>query len=299
MNMRVLEFMDVQRSFSGNPDVLNGISFTVEAGEVVGLLGRNGAGKTTMLRIAMGMLTAHGGQVKVFGMDPREDAVAIKKQIGYVAENHSMPPFMRISDVIRMHRSLFSDWDTEMAGELINRFKLPLDQKVGGLSKGQTQQVALLCAVAHRPPLLVLDEPAGGLDPAARRLFLETSIRHLSDTGSTILFSSHHMTDIERLAGRLLMVHEGQIWIDSDVDSIREGYCLALLPVSDATSGETLLSLDNCLCVRERDGVMRAVFEASQDRVRQSLGASVPQDALRISVLDLEEMFIELVGGAS
>jgi len=292
--MKVLEFKDVHRAYGRGRDVLDGVSFTVEAGEVVGLLGRNGAGKTTLLRIVMGMLAAREGEARVFGLDPRRDAVSVKRRIGYVAEDQQLPPFLKVRDVLELHSGLFPDWDEALAADLSGRFDLPLGARISTLSKGQARQVALLCAVAHRPELLVLDEPAGGLDPAARRLFLETSIRHLSDTGSTILFSSHHMTDVERLAGRLMMIHEGQIWIDSDVDSIREGYCLAVLPAGEGPSRADLLGRSDCLCVRERDGQLRAVFEAAADGIRLDLGAEVP-----VTVLDLEEMFIELVGGAS
>ena len=296
---KVLEFMDVHRSYHGGPDVLDGVSFSVEGGEVVGLLGRNGSGKTTMLRIAMGMLEAQRGDVRVFGLDPRRDAVQIRRRIGYVAEDQQLPPFLKVGAVIDLHRGLYPGWDPEMAADLAGRFNLPIDARISSLSKGQARQVALLCAVSHRPDLLVLDEPAGGLDPAARRLFLETSIRHLGDTGSTILFSSHHMNDIERLAGRLLMIHDGGLWIDSDVDSIREGYCLAMLPAGAGYDTASLLKLDSCLCVRERDGVLRAVFESSPGRTRQSLGMDKRESDLKVAVLDLEEMFIELVGGAS
>ena len=149
---------------------------------------------------------------------------------------------------------------------------------------------------SHRPRLLLLDEPAGGLDPAMRREFLETAIQLLGESGSTILFSSHHMTDVERLASRLVMLHDGQKWIDSSLDDVREGYCLAMVPTG-GIDPERLLALGACLSVRERDDAVRAVFELTPDRCRQTLMRDLGLDDVRCVPLPLEEMFIELVGG--
>jgi len=207
--MSIVEFREVHRGYTRGVDILNGLTLGVEAGQVVGLLGRNGAGKTTLLRLAMGMLAPQSGQVRVFDLDPRRQAVEVKQRIGYVSEEQILPPFLRVGQVIDLHRGLFPTWDPALAGRLIERFDISARAKIKTLSKGQARQVALLCAVAHRPELLLLDEPAGGLDPAARREFLETSIQLLNEEGTTILFSSHHMTDVERLADRIVMIDDG------------------------------------------------------------------------------------------
>jgi ABC-2 type transport system ATP-binding protein len=175
-------------------------------GEVVGIIGRNGAGKTTLIRIAMGMLFPNAGSVRVFGLSPTVDPVAVKKRIGYVAEEQVLPTGSSIAALIALHRYLFPAWDDELARELLDWFRLTVRAKIGQLSKGEARQVALLCAVCHRPELLILDEPAGGLDPAARREFLETSIQLLNREGTAILFSSHYMNDVERLAGRVVLL---------------------------------------------------------------------------------------------
>jgi ABC-2 type transport system ATP-binding protein len=152
-----------------------------------------------------------------------------------------------------------------------------------------------LCAVSHRPELLILDEPAGGLDPAARREFLETSIRLLNETGTTILFSSHHMGDVERMASRLIMIHEHEKWIDSDLDDIRDGYCLALVP-ADAASTEVLLGMSDCLCARERGTALHAVFASAPETCRAAVARHIGRDDVQCRPLPLEDMFIELVG---
>ncbi len=226
----IIEFNDIHRAYTRGVDVLHGVTFSIEPGEVVGLLGKNGAGKTTLVRIAMGMIEAQKGRVSLFGMDPRTRAVEVKKRVGYVSEDQILPEFMRVGDIIRLHKGLFPGWDEALERELTRKFNIPLGAKIKSLSKGQARQVALLCAVAHKPELLILDEPAGGLDPAARREFLETSIQLLNEAGTTILFSSHYMSDVERLAGRIVMIHEGEVLIDTDMDALREGHSLGSRP---------------------------------------------------------------------
>jgi len=302
--MKVLDLDNIHRSYEAGSKVLEGVSLNVEPGEVVGLLGRNGAGKTTLIRIAMGMLEADQGRVRVFGQDPRQEPVAIKRRVGFVAEDQILPDFLKVSEVIDLHRNLFPTWDDEMARRLGMRFDLPLDRKIKDLSKGLARQVALLCAVSHRPELLILDEPAGGLDPAARREFLETSIELLSETGTAILFSSHYMTDVERMASRLVMIHDRQKWIDSSLDDLHEGYCLALVPHgSDRTgsevSSERLLSVDGCLCARTRDDAIHAIFEHDAEACTELLQRELGIAGANCRPIELEAMFIELVGGNS
>jgi len=300
--MNIIEFKNVHRAYVKGEDVVKGITFGLHAGEVVGLLGRNGAGKTTLIRIAMGMLEAQTGTVRLFGLDPRVEPVEVKQRVGYVSEDQVLPAFMRVREVIAMHRRLFKNWDDEMARGLVERFRLPLESRISGVSKGQARQVALLCAVSHRPELLLLDEPAGGLDPAARREFLETSIQLLNETGTTILFSSHHLNDVERLADRVVLIHEGELLIDSDMDVMHEGYSIALVPYEANGDGAIRRSLarhDHCIAVREKPDALHAVFSLPPDRARDVLGEQFGIAGAHCRTAVLEEMFIELVEGQS
>jgi ABC-2 type transport system ATP-binding protein len=295
--MNVLELRGVTRAYERGVNVLDNLDLTVAEGEVIGLLGRNGAGKTTLLRIAMGLLEAQSGSVTVLGYDPRRDPLAVKRQVGYVAEDQTLPGFLSVQETLDLHRRLYPGWDQDLARDLGSRFRMQPGQKIKHLSKGQARQVALLCAVSHRPPLLLLDEPAGGLDPAMRREFLETAIQMLGETGTTILFSSHHMTDVERLASRLVMIHDGQKWIDSDLDDVREGYCLVLAPADRVPDPQAWLRHPRCLTVRRRDHDVRAVFELEPDAALQMLKDEASDVGARAVPLNLEDMFIELVGG--
>lgn len=295
--MTIVDFREVHRAYTKDEDVLAGVTFTIEPGQVVGLLGKNGAGKTTLLRIAMGMIETQEGSVRVFGLDPRTDPIEVKRRVGYVSEDQILPGHLRVDGVIALHKNLFPTWDDELARGMIERFSIPGQRKIKTLSKGQARQIALLCAVAHRPELLVLDEPAGGLDPAARREFLETSIQLLNESGTTILFSSHYMTDVERLADRIIMLHDGRVLIDTELDELRENYSLAMVRRQDGISREQLLALGTCLGVRDRADALHAVFEMEPAGVETLLGGEMGLSEVRYTRIGLEEMFIELAGG--
>src|SRR5450432_303607 len=292
----VLEFRDIARSFKRNVPVLNGVTFAMQEGEVAALLGRNGSGKTTLIRIAMGMLFPHGGSVRVFGASPTEDPVAIKRRIGYVAEDQVLPPGSSIAELIALHRYLFPRWDGALERQLLDRFGLSPAQRIKQLSKGQARQVALLCAVCHRPELLILDEPAGGLDPAARREFLETSIQLLNREGTAILFSSHHMNDVERLGGRVVLLDGGKIRLDCDLDDLHEDYSGAFIPMSATPDAAAIERLPGCLRARPVFDDWHAVFEGTPDSVRRRLKEGLGIDDVRCVRVPLEELFVEMVG---
>jgi len=297
--MTALEFDGVHRSYTRGTDVLAGVSFSLGPGEVVGLLGKNGAGKTTLIRIAMGMIEPQHGTVRVLGLSPREKPVELKRRVGYVAEDQILPPFLTVGQVVDLHRGLYPTWDDAMASDLLDQFELPQRARIRTLSKGQARRTALLCAVAHRPKLLLLDEPASGLDPAARREFLETSIRLLNESGSAILFSSHYMTDVERMADRIVMVHGGKVLIDNGLDELREGFALAMVPRDASIDRKRLLALTGCLGVRERLDAWHLVLRLSPGEARALLRDELQIHDASCRAIPLEDMFVELAGGRS
>jgi ABC-2 type transport system ATP-binding protein len=297
--MTILEFNDIYRAYRPGKAVLDGVTFTLDAGDVVSLLGRNGAGKTTLLHIAMGMLEPQRGSVRVFELDPRRDPIEVKRRVGFVSEEQILPPFLKVDEVIDLHRRLFPSWDDDLARRLSEQFQISPRARIKSLSKGQARQVALLCAVSHRPELLLLDEPAGGLDPLARREFLETAIQLLNEAGTTILFSSHYMSDVERLAGRIVMLHDHKVLVDNGLDQLREAFCVALVPHDPDITRERLLSVDGCMGVRHRADAMHAVFRLDAGTSQSLLEDELGIPGINCRPVALEEMFIELAGGAS
>jgi ABC-2 type transport system ATP-binding protein len=292
----ILEFDNITRAYKKGVPVLDGVSFTMNEGEVVGLLGRNGAGKTTLIRIAMGLLYPQEGSVRVFGISPTEDPVAVKQRIGYVSEDQILPPGSTVAELIDFHRYLFPRWDDILKRDLLERFGLSIYAKIKRLSKGQARQVALLCAICHRPDLLLLDEPGGGLDPAARREFLEASIQLLNREGSAILFSSHHMSDVERLGGRVVLLDEGKVRLDCDLDRIREDLCVAMLPRASAPDAAVLERTPGCLRVRPVFDDWHAVFQGAPEEVEKKLKPLLGGVHVQCVRVPLEELFVELVG---
>jgi len=295
--MTILQMHDIHRSFEPGIPVLEGINLEIGSGEVVGLLGRNGAGKTTLIHIALGMLRQQQGSVAVFGLDPHEQPVAVKQRVGFVSENQVLPMYLRVREVVQLHRELFPSWDEEMARQLIERYDIRPGVRIKTLSKGQARQVALLCALCHKPEILLLDEPAGGLDALARREFLETAIQALNETGTTILFSSHYLSDVERLAGRVVMLHEAKILIDNSIDQLHEAFSIALVPHRPQGTTDALLALPECLGVRRRTDALHAVFSLDPEQARALIEKRLEIPDVLCRTAGLEEMFIEIAGG--
>ncbi len=292
----VLEFDHVARAYVHGVPVLNDVTFSITEGEVVGLLGRNGSGKTTLIHIAMGLLFPQNGSVRVFGLSPTENAVEVKRRIGYVAEDQVLPVTSTIGELIAFHRFLFARWDEALERQILDRFKLVHGNKIAKLSKGQSRAVALLLAICHTPELLILDEPAAGLDPAARRDFLEVAIQFLNRGGATILYSSHYMNDIERMGSRVVMLDGGKVYLDSSVDRLREEYCLALVPMQSVPEAKRLEQLPGCVRARGRYGEWHTVFAGNPATVRALLEQSLGTNNIRCERLTLEELFVELMG---
>jgi ABC-2 type transport system ATP-binding protein len=292
----VLEFDQVYRAYWERRPVLSGVSLSLKQGEVVGLLGRNGTGKTTLLRLAIGLLRPQSGTVRVFGLSPIEEPVAVKKRVGYVAEDQVLPPEARVEEIIRFHRFLFPEWDMDLERQLLDRFNVGPAAKIRTLSKGEARRVALLCAVCHRPELLILDEPAGGLDPSVRREFLETVIQLLNREGTAILFSSHQMTDVERIATRVVLLDGGRVRLDESMEGLREGYCLAMVPQSAVPDARTLEQVPGCLRVRQSGDDWHAVFQRTPEAAEAELHRALGQDGVRCLQVPLEDLFVEMLG---
>ena len=187
----------------------------------------------------------------------------------------------------------------ELEDTLRQRFDVDPRARVKTLSRGQARQLALLCAVSHRPDLLILDEPAGGLDPAARREFLETAIQLLSESGTTILFSSHHMSDVERMADRIVLLHDRVVLIDAALDDLRENYVLAVLPLDAGIDIERLAAVQGCLRVRRHHQTLHAVFAGRAAEISSRLESELGTTDASCRHVPLEDLFVELLGASS
>lgn len=209
MSENVVELDGVSRRF-GKTVALDGLSLRVPRGCVYGLVGVNGAGKTTLIKHILGLLKARSGSVRVFGLDPVRNPVAVLRRIGYLSEERDLPEWMRIDELMRYTAAYHPNWDQAHAEELLRTFGLDASKKVKNLSKGMRAQAGLVAAVAHRPDLLVLDELSTGLDAVIRRDILKAIIRTVADDGRNAIFSSHLLDEVEQMSDFISMVHEGR-----------------------------------------------------------------------------------------
>ena len=219
----VIEVSKLTRRF-GARDALSSVTLSLPRGAVYGLVGANGAGKTTLIKHILGLLRAESGSVRVFGLDPVADPVAVLSRIGYLSEENDLPGWMCIDELIRYSRAFYPAWDDAYAEELRRRFALDPAAKIKNLSKGQKARAGLLVALAHRPELLVLDEPSSGLDPIVRRDILGAVIRTIADEGRTVLFSSHLLEEVEQVADHVTMISHGAIVLSGSLAAIRESH---------------------------------------------------------------------------
>jgi ABC-2 type transport system ATP-binding protein len=215
-----LEFRGVARRF-GDRAVLRGLDLQVRPGQIHALLGRNGSGKTTALRILLGFLAPHAGQSFVLGKPSDALGPDDRGRIGYVSEDHHLYRGLRVAETVAFEAGTRARFDRGFADRALARCGLTARARVGQLSRGQRAQLALVLAVASRPEVLVLDDPALGLDVVMRRELLEVMIDLLADRGLGVLFSSHFLDDVERVADRISILHGGRLIVDAATDDIK------------------------------------------------------------------------------
>jgi ABC-2 type transport system ATP-binding protein len=203
---------------------LDRVSLRVPRGSVFGLVGENGAGKTTLIRHLLGLLRPTAGTVRVFGRDPVADPPGVLGNIGYLSEENDLPGWMRVTQLLGYMAAFYPRWDAGYAEELRESFGLDPSARVKNLSKGQRARAGLVIALAHRPDLLVLDEPSSGLDPLVRRDILTAIIRTIAEEGRTVLFSSHLLDEVEQVSDHVAMLHKGRLLFCAELDDIKESH---------------------------------------------------------------------------
>ncbi len=216
----VIQLTDVSKTYAGQ-QALDRVSLAVPPGVVFAILGENGAGKTTALRILLGLTAQDAGDVRVLGLDSSRDGVAIRHRVGYVAERPALYEWMTVDEIGWFAAGYYAAEYHAQYCELANRFELPPDRRIRQLSKGMRSKVALSLALAHQPELLVLDEPTSGLDAVVRREFLESMVDLTAD-GRTVLLSSHQIHEVERVADIVAILHEGHILVCEPLDSLKQ-----------------------------------------------------------------------------
>lgn len=291
---RPITFEKVHRRF-GPQVVLRGFDLVVRPGEIHALLGRNGSGKTTALRILLGFMAPHKGRTTVLGTDSRQLGPAERGRIGYVSEDHRLYPTMRVGEVLAFEAGTRTRFDRDLALQAAARCGLGDKLWVARLSRGQRAQLALIVAVASQPEVMVLDDPALGLDVVMRRELLDVMIDLLGDRGISVLFSSHILTDVERMADRITILHEGHRIVDAPLDQLKQRVQRRFWR-APAERARLLTGLPGVLRVVKRpDG-----FELTTADLAAADEARLQADGARLTSampLSLEELFLDLTRG--
>ena len=273
---------------------LHDIDLELPTGQVMGLVGVNGAGKSTLLRMLMGLVRADGGEVEVLGQRLPQAQVAVKRDIGYASDD------MRLyrGQTLRWHmdfiRGIYPGWDEDYAQDLLKRFDLKPQQRLGGFSHGQRVKALLLLIFARHPRLLWLDEPTTGLDPVARGEVLDALADVLRDEERSILFSSHNTADIEQIADSITFLHGGGIVASRDKESFLDGW-RRILCRGEAT--DALRRLPGMALVRDSAPMVElktGAFDATTLPALQALGLTVEA----VETMALEDIFVTTVHGS-
>lgn len=273
--------------------VLKGISATVQRGDVIGLLGLNGAGKTTLLETALGFALTDAGSVRIFGA---ESALvtdeARKHRIGFVPQQDELLEQMKGREYLDLIARFYPNWNPALIDRLAAEWAVPLDMHIRKLSLGQRQKLSILAALGHEPELLILDEPVASLDPVARRQFLKELITLASTGERTILFSTHIVSDLERVANRVWIMQDGYLKVDEPLDMLKERTVRLRLP--SQTRLPAGFSDAGVLSRQEQLGSQTLVLSHWSEHHQQQL-ARAGIDA-NVEFLSLEDIFLELHG---
>ncbi len=276
----------------GKNNAVRDLSFEVPVGRVCGLVGPNGAGKTTTIKILLNLLQPDAGQVRVLGLDPWTDSLELRRRIGYVPEHHNIYQWMKVNQVLEFAAGLFPTWDWQEVERINDVLQLPRDRKVMNLSRGELAKLALITALAHQPVLLILDEPTSGLAPLIRRDFLDAIALLIENHDRTMFFSTHILSDVERVADHVIEMDQGGIVADQPLDELRSRFVKASFLFDNPPPPE--LEVPGARRVEKGLREWVAVLDNNETIIRElklHLGAS---DCLT-QPLSLEDAFIELV----
>jgi ABC-2 type transport system ATP-binding protein len=286
----VIEIQNLTRRY-GKQDAVNGLSLTVRPGRCYGFFGRNGAGKTTTIKCLLNLLRPTSGSVRVFGLDPQNDEVAVKSRIAYVPDVVAFYPWMTVRDTLEYLASFRAHWNRDIESDLLARFGLNESQKACDLSKGQKTQLALISAICPEPELLVLDEPTSGLDPIVRREFIQTVIGAYQSSDAakrTVFVSTHLIAEFEGLIDEFTIIEQGRALLTLEADAARDRFKKIRARFAQPPAR---LDLPGALSVKQSGREVEIVANGSSEALLAELKAHSPED-VQTESLTLEEIFV-------
>ncbi|HEX2092256.1 MAG TPA: ABC transporter ATP-binding protein [Longimicrobiaceae bacterium] len=293
-----IETRSVRKRYDPGAVALDGLDLQVPTGAVYVLAGPNGSGKSTAIRVLLDIVRADSGTARVLGIETTSDPALVRAQIGYVPETSETGyESFTVERFFRHHAAFFEGWDWEYAGLLCRRLNVRYMESMERLSKGALRSAILVTALAHRPPVLLLDEPTDGLDPVAREEFIALLVDHLADSPTTLLWSTHHVHEVERLADHLGVLREGRLVLQASRDEVRLRLRRYRAGVPEGWTGAP--GLNGQVLLREGEGreVALTVWGEEREVVERlaAAGATV-RDAVPLS---MEEATLALLRAGS
>jgi ABC-2 type transport system ATP-binding protein len=286
----VLRIAGLRKAFERR-EVLCGVDWEVPAGRVIGLLGRNGAGKTTLLRCLLGLAPVDAGTLELFGAPMVEPGGERLHRVGFVPQNFELFPWMKVKSYLDFTAAFYARWNHALADRLLGEWQLDPKQKIGRLSQGQRQKLAIVRAIAPEPDLLVLDEPVASLDPQARRAFMGELLALMGAPGKTVIFSTHITADLERADADIALLRDGRIQFTRPLAELKARLCHAVLNRPAGWSAPP--ALEGVLKSRVAGASLHLLLEdVPPERLHQL--AKDEDASLRIEMPTLEDLFVEL-----
>jgi ABC-2 type transport system ATP-binding protein len=288
-----IQTRDLRKSY-GRFEAVRGLNLSVARGRITGFLGRNGAGKSTTIKILLGMMPPTSGEASVLGMrctNPKE-SVELRRRVAYVSEDKRLYGYMTVQQILDFTSAFFPDWRREAADALLREYELPRDRKIRALSKGMRTKLALLLALARRPALLILDEPSEGLDPVGIEQLLQALIAQSAE-GTAVFFSSHQISEVERIADDVCMVEKGRLVLDVSLDEMRQSYRQVdcVFPALPAESEFQIAGVDS---VRTKGLQVRVFAHGNTDAIVER-ARDLHASSIQVAPVGLREMFLEKV----
>jgi len=284
------ELIDITCRY-GNKTALQGFTLRGERGEVIAMLGGNGAGKTTALKVLLGLLKPTSGTATVFGLRSETRSTEIRRRVGYISDEPALYDYMKVDEIGWFCAGFYEPGFVERFQAKMDEFSVPRSQRIKTLSRGQRAKVSLGLALAHEPELLVMDEPTSGLDPVVRRQFLESMV-DVAAQGTTVLLASHQVEEVERVADRVAIVRDGKLDVCEPVDDLKNDVREVRITWANGTTSLPA-SVTNCVVTRmDSNRQSRLFVRGLDDGITNQLSSAEHVSSIEVHSPSLEEIYL-------
>ena len=293
----VIETSGVRKQYGpgGQIEALRGLDLHVPPGSIHGFLGRNGAGKTTAIKVLLGMARPTSGEARVFGLPAhvQDASVEIRRRTGFVSDDKDLYDYMTVAEMIRFTSPFFPRWRRDLEERYLRKFELPLDRKVKALSRGMRTKLALLLALCRGAELLILDEPTSGLDPAMTEEVLQALVTHVAGEEMTVFFSSHQIAEVEQIADRVTIIDRGRAVVTGALDDLKESFRRVQL-VFEGDAPDATFHTPGVARVRRQGRVLSVLSSAGAEALVDEARRLNPL-SVDVAPVTLKEIFLETV----